>query len=231
MRCIGLIGGMSWESTVLYYQHINQGIKAALGGLHSAKLVLVSVDFAEIERLQHAGTWHEAGEILAQSAQSLQAAGAECVVLCTNTMHKLAQQIQAAVDIPLLHIGDATARAILNQDIGKVALLGTAFTMEQEFYRARLQAHGLEVLLPDAAERADVHRIIYQELCLGEVKAESRARYVSIMLRLVEQGAEAIILGCTEIVMLVGEVDVGVPLFDTTAIHAEAAVAFALGNG
>ena len=231
MRCIGLIGGMSWESTVLYYQHINQGIKAALGGLHSAKLVLVSVDFAEIERLQHAGTWHEAGEILAQSAQSLQAAGAECVVLCTNTMHKLAQQIQAAVDIPLLHIGDATARAILNQDIGKVALLGTAFTMEQEFYRARLQAHGLEVLLPDAAERADVHRIIYQELCLGEVKAESRARYVSIMLRLVEQGAEAIILGCTEIVMLVGDVDVGVPLFDTTAIHAEAAVAFALGNG
>ena len=231
MRCIGLIGGMSWESTVLYYQHINQGIKAALGGLHSAKLVLVSVDFAEIERLQHAGAWHEAGEILAQAAQSLQAAGAECVVLCTNTMHKLAQQIQAAVDIPLLHIGDATARAILNQDIGKVALLGTAFTMEQEFYRARLQAHGLEVLLPDAAERADVHRIIYQELCLGEVNAESRARYVSIMLRLVEQGAEAIILGCTEIVMLVGEVDVGVPLFDTTAIHAEAAVAFALGNG
>ena len=231
MRCIGLIGGMSWESTVLYYQHINQGIKAALGGLHSAKLVLVSVDFAEIERLQHAGAWHEAGEVLAQAAQSLQAAGAECVVLCTNTMHKLAQQIQAAVDIPLLHIGDATARAILNQDIGKVALLGTAFTMEQEFYRARLQAHGLEVLLPDAAERADVHRIIYQELCLGEVKAESRARYVSIMLRLVEQGAEAIILGCTEIVMLVGDVDVGVPLFDTTAIHAEAAVAFALGNG
>ena len=231
MRCIGLIGGMSWESTVLYYQHINQGIKAALGGLHSAKLVLVSVDFAEIERLQHAGAWHEAGEVLAQAAQSLQAAGAECVVLCTNTMHKLAQQIQAAVDIPLLHIGDATARAILNQDIGKVALLGTAFTMEQEFYRARLQAHGLEVLLPDAAERADVHRIIYQELCLGEVNAESRARYVSIMLRLVEQGAEAIILGCTEIVMLVGEVDVGVPLFDTTAIHAEAAVAFALGNG
>ena len=231
MRCIGLIGGMSWESTVLYYQHINQGIKAALGGLHSAKLVLVSVDFAEIERLQHAGAWHEAGEILAQSAQSLQAAGAECVVLCTNTMHKLAPQIQAAVDIPLLHIGDATARAILNQDIGKVALLGTAFTMEQEFYRARLQAHGLEVLLPDAAERADVHRIIYQELCLGEVNAESRARYVSIMLRLVEQGAEAIILGCTEIVMLVGDVDVGVPLFDTTAIHAEAAVAFALGNG
>ena len=231
MRCIGLIGGMSWESTVLYYQHINQGIKAALGGLHSAKLVLVSVDFAEIERLQHAGAWHEAGEVLAQAAQSLQAAGAECVVLCTNTMHKLAQQIQAAVDIPLLHIGDATARAILNQDIGKVALLGTAFTMEQEFYRARLQAHGLEVLLPDAAERADVHRIIYQELCLGEVNAESRARYVSIMLRLVEQGAEAIILGCTEIVMLVGDVDVGVPLFDTTAIHAEAAVAFALGNG
>ena len=231
MRCIGLIGGMSWESTVLYYQHINQGIKAALGGLHSAKLVLVSVDFAEIERLQHAGAWHEAGEMLAQAAQSLQAAGAECVVLCTNTMHKLALQIQAAADIPLLHIGDATARAILNQDIGKVALLGTAFTMEQEFYRARLQAHGLEVLLPDAAERADVHRIIYQELCLGEVNAESRARYVSIMLRLVEQGAEAIILGCTEIVMLVGEVDVGVPLFDTTAIHAEAAVAFALGNG
>ena len=231
MRCIGLIGGMSWESTVLYYQHINQGIKAALGGLHSAKLVLVSVDFAEIERLQHAGAWHEAGEVLAQAAQTLARAGADCIVLCTNTMHKLAPQIQAAVDIPLLHIGDATARAILNQDIGKVALLGTAFTMEQEFYRARLQAHGLEVLLPDAAERADVHRIIYQELCLGEVKAESRARYVSIMLRLVEQGAEAIILGCTEIVMLVGDVDVGVPLFDTTAIHAEAAVAFALGNG
>ena len=231
MRCIGLIGGMSWESTVLYYQHINQGIKAALGGLHSAKLVLVSVDFAEIERLQHAGAWHEAGLILAQAAQSLQAAGAECVVVCTNTMHKLAQQIQDAVDIPLLHIGDATARAILNHDISKVALLGTAFTMEQEFYRARLQAHGLEVLLPNAADRADVHRIIYEELCLGEVRPESRARYIASMLHLVEQGAEAIILGCTEIVMLVGDVDVGVPLFDTTAIHAEAAVAFALGNG
>lgn len=230
MRTIGLIGGMSWESTALYYQHINQGIKAALGGLHSAKLVLVSVDFAGIERLQQQGLWHEAGAVLAQAALSLQAAGAECVVLCTNTMHKVASQIQAAVDIPLLHIGDATATNITNQGIANVALLGTAFTMEQDFYRARLEAHGLEVLLPNQAERADVHRIIYTELCVGEVSAASRARYIAIMLHLVEQGAEAIVLGCTEIVMLVGDVDVGVPLFDTTAIHAEAAVAFALGK-
>lgn len=230
MRTIGLIGGMSWESTALYYQHINQGIKAALGGLHSAKLVLVSVDFADIERLQQQGLWHEAGAVLAQAALSLQAAGAECVVLCTNTMHKVASQIQAAVDIPLLHIGDATATNITNQGIANVALLGTAFTMEQDFYRARLEAHGLEVLLPNQAERADVHRIIYTELCVGEVSAASRARYIAIMLHLVEQGAEAIVLGCTEIVMLVGDVDVGVPLFDTTAIHAEAAVAFALGK-
>ena len=230
MRTIGLIGGMSWESTALYYQHINQGIKAALGGLHSAKLVLVSVDFADIERLQQQGLWHEAGAVLAQAALSLQAAGAECVVLCTNTMHKVASQIQAAVDIPLLHIGDATATNITNQGIANVALLGTAFTMEQDFYRARLEAHGLEVLLPNQTERADVHRIIYTELCVGEVSAASRARYIAIMLHLVEQGAEAIVLGCTEIVMLVGDVDVGVPLFDTTAIHAEAAVAFALGK-
>lgn len=231
MRTIGLIGGMSWESTVLYYQHINEGIKAALGGLHSAKLVLVSVDFAQIERLQHQEQWQEAGMVLAQAAQSLQAAGAECVVLCTNTMHKLASTIQDAVNIPLLHIGDATARDILNAGISKVALLGTAFTMEQDFYRSRLEAHGLEVLLPNADDRADVHRIIYQELCMGNVSQESRARYIAIMLHLVGQGAEAIILGCTEIVMLVGDVDVGVPLFDTTTIHAHAAVAFALGNG
>lgn len=231
MRTIGLIGGMSWESTVLYYQHINEGIKATLGGLHSAKLVLVSVDFAQIERLQHQGQWQEAGMVLAQAAQSLQAAGAECVVLCTNTMHKLASTIQDAVNIPLLHIGDATARDILNAGISKVALLGTAFTMEQDFYRSRLEAHGLEVLLPNADDRADVHRIIYQELCMGNVSQESRARYIAIMLHLVGQGAEAIILGCTEIVMLVGDVDVGVPLFDTTTIHAHAAVAFALGNG
>jgi aspartate racemase len=174
MRCIGLIGGMSWESTVLYYQHINQGIKAALGGLHSAKLVLVSVDFAEIERLQHAGAWHEAGLILAQAAQSLQAAGAECVVVCTNTMHKLAQQIQDAVDIPLLHIGDATARAILNHDIRKVALLGTAFTMEQDFYRARLQAHGLEVLLP-ARPTAPMFTASFTKNCVWAKSAPSRA--------------------------------------------------------
>lgn len=230
MRTIGLIGGMSWESTVLYYQHINQGIKQALGGLHSAKLVLYSVDFADIERLQHEGLWHEAGEVLAQAARSLQAAGAECVVICTNTMHKLAQQVQEAVDIPLLHIGDATARTILNDGMSKIALLGTAFTMEQDFYRARLEAHGLEVMLPNEAERADIHRIIYQELCLGQINPASRQRYVDIMQGLVAEGAEGIILGCTEICLLVGDVDVGVPLFDTTTIHAQSAVAFALGQ-
>lgn len=230
MRIIGLIGGMSWESTVLYYCHINEGIKAALGGLHSARLVLYSVDFAEIERLQHAGDWDAAGRILAKAAQSLQATGAECVVVCTNTMHKLAAQIQDAVTIPLLHIGDATAQKIAEQGISRVGLLGTAFTMEQDFYRERLSAHGLQVLLPNAAERAAVHQIIYQELCLGVVNAASRARYVDIMRGLVAQGAEAIILGCTEIVLLVGDAaaEIGVPLFDTTAIHADAAVAFAL---
>lgn len=228
MRTLGLIGGMSWESTALYYQQINRGVQDALGGLHSAQLILISVDFAKVAHLQQQGRWEEAGVMLANAAQSLQKAGAETIVLCTNTMHKVADMIEQAITVPLLHIADATAANIVAQNISKVALLGTAFTMEQDFYRERLQAQGLEVLLPNESERANLHRIIYEELCLGKVLPESRQTYTNIMQRLVNEGAQGIILGCTEIVMLVGDVDVNVPLFDTTAIHAQAAVDFAL---
>ncbi len=220
---------MSWESTVPYYRLINEGIKKRLGGLHSARLVLYSVDFAEVERMQHAGDWEAAGAVLVHAAQALQAAGAECVVVCTNTMHKVAPAVEAAVHIPLLHIADATAMAIKAAGITSVGLLGTRFTMEQDFYVGRLtQRHGLSVLIPEAEERATVHRVIYEELCLGQIHPASRAAYRAAMANLVQRGAQAIILGCTEISLLVGADDATVPLFDTTALHAQAAVEFAV---
>lgn len=229
MKTIGLIGGMSWESTIPYYRQINETVKAQLGGLHSAKIVLYSVDFHDIERLQHAGDWDAAGAMLADAARALAAAGADGLVVCTNTMHKVAPAIEAAVDIPLLHIADPTAIAIKAAGHGTVGLLGTRFTMEQDFYRARLATrHGLEVLVPDAAERDLVHRIIYEELCLGIVEAASRDAYRAVMAGLVARGAQAIILGCTEISLLVSQDDASVPLFDTTALHATHAAQWAL---
>lgn len=220
---------MSWESTVPYYRQINEGIKARLGGLHSAKMVLYSVDFHEIEQLQRDGDWDAAGERLADAARHLRAAGADLLVLCTNTMHKVAPQIETAVPIPLLHIADATAAAILAAGHRSVGLLGTRFTMEQDFYRQRLQQrHGLQVIVPEADDRGVVHDVIYDELCRGVVRDASRDRYRRIMDDLVAGGAEAIILGCTEIGLLVTAQDARVPLFDTTALHAAAAVEAAL---
>ena len=229
MKMIGLIGGMSWESTALYYRIINEQVKQQLGGLHSARSLMYSVDFHEIEKLQAAGEWQKAGEILAEAALSLEKGGADFIVLCTNTMHKVAQQITDAVSIPLLHIADATAQRIRQAGVKKVGLLATAFTMEQEFYKGRLHQSKIDVLVPDAAGRKVVHDIIYQELCLGVTRDESRAQYRKIIAELVEQGAEAIILGCTEITLLVKAEDASVPLFDTTLIHAEDAVKLALG--
>lgn len=233
MKTIGLIGGMSWESTLIYYKRINELVKQRLGGLHSARLLLYSVDFHEIERFQAAGCWDEAGVQLAGAAQSLQRAGADFLVLCTNTMHKVAPAIESAVDIPLLHIADASAESIRASGARSVGLLGTRFTMEQDFYRLRLQEqHGISVLLPDAEERELVHRVIYDELCLGTVRDESRAAYKRIIGKLVARGAEGVILGCTEITILIGAEDSPVPVFDTTEIHAVAAVEKALaGDG
>ncbi len=231
MKTIGLLGGMSWESTVPYYRIVNETIRSELGGLHSAKVVLYSVDFHEIERLQHAGEWDTAGDMLAAAARALEAAGADFVVLCTNTMHKVAATIEASIGIPLLHIADPTARAIRQAKVSTVGLLGTRFTMEQPFYRDRLvERHGLRVVLPDQEDRDIVHRIIYEELCLGSVLPESRDAYRRIMEQLRRDGAQAIILGCTEISLLVGPADCAVPLFDTTAIHARAAALAALAS-
>jgi aspartate racemase len=228
MKTIGLIGGMSWESTVTYYRAINEGVKRRLGGLHSARLVLYSVDFDEIERLQQSASWDEAGELLAGVARAVESAGAQCIVLGTNTMHRVAPAMQAAVAIPLLHIADATAHAIGAAGLQRVGLLGTRFTMEQDFYRGRLQQNGIDVIVPEPADRELVHRVIYQELCLGRIIDRSRAAFREVIARLVEAGATAIVLGCTEIGLLVSAADAAVPLFDTTAIHAEAAVDFAL---
>ncbi|UJJ59527.1 aspartate/glutamate racemase family protein [Rhodanobacter denitrificans] len=231
MKTIGLIGGMSWESTVTYYRQINDTIKERLGGLHSAKVVLYSVDFHEIERLQRAGDWEAAGVILAAAARSLEAAGAAFLILCTNTMHKVASTIEAAVSIPLLHIADPTAAEIRRAGHSTVGLIGTRFTMEQAFYRDRLSMrHGLQVIVPDAEDRETIHRIIYEELCLGIIKSESRGEYRRIMGILASQGAQAIILGCTEISLLVNQQDSEVPLFDTTAIHARTAADEALSR-
>ncbi len=231
MKTIGLLGGMSWESTVSYYRALNEGVKAALGGFHSAKLCLYSVDFAEIERLQHAGDWDATAEILSRAARSVEAAGADFLLIGTNTMHKVAPEIEASITIPLLHIADATAQRLAADGIRRVGLLGTRFTMEQDFYKGRIaEGFGIEVLVPDAAQRDLVHEVIYHELCLGQVKETSRQRYLEIIALLREQGAEAVILGCTEIALLVQQSDTAVPLYDTTAIHAEEAVKWALGG-
>jgi aspartate racemase len=229
MRTIGLIGGMSWESSLEYYRILNQAVKARLGGLHSAQCILYSVDFAEIEVLQSQGRWQEAGQVMAQAAQSLGRAGADFLVLCTNTMHKLAPEIESAVPIPLLHIADAAAHKIKSAGLGTVGLLGTRFTMEQDFYKGRLQEkHGLRVVTPGDLDREIVHRVIYEELVLGVVRQESRNQYIRIMDGLVQAGAQGIILGCTEIELLVQQEHSAVLLFPTTRIHAEAAVDYAL---
>lgn len=231
MKTIGLIGGMSWESTVPYYRQINESVKRQLGGLHSARIVLYSVDFHEVEQLQRAGDWAAAGALLAGAARALEAAGADFLVLCTNTMHKVAPAIEAAVAIPLLHIADPTAAAIQRAGLASVGLLGTRFTMEEDFYRARLvERHGLQVLTPTPPEREVVHRVIYQELCLGKVEPASRLAFQRIMAALAARGAQAVILGCTEISLLVGQQDAGLPLFDTTALHARAAAQQALAQ-
>lgn len=222
---------MSWESTVPYYRVINETVRAQLGGLHSAKVILYSVDFHEIERLQHVGDWPEAGRLLAVAAAALEAAGADFLVLCTNTMHKVAPAIESAVSIPLFHIADPTAAEIKGVGLVKVGLLGTRFTMEQAFYRDRLVSlHGIDVLIPSEPDREIVHRIIYDELCMGQVRDTSRAEYQRIIASLVAQGAQAIILGCTEIAMLVGPSDASVPVFDTTGIHARSAAEWAMSS-
>ncbi|WP_119685935.1 aspartate/glutamate racemase family protein [Acinetobacter pittii] len=228
MKTIGLLGGMSWESTALYYQQINKMVHRKLGKLHSAKVIINSVDFEEIAALQAKGLWQEAGTYLAEQAQNLEKAGADCILVCTNTMHKIAAQIEDSISIPFLHIADATAKEILSQNIGKVALLGTAFTMEQDFYKSRLRDYGIDVAIPNEADRKTVHRIIYEELCLGVINPDSQQKYIAIVERLIAEGAQGIILGCTEICMLIGELKFSVPLFDTTTIHAKEAVSFAL---
>lgn len=229
MKTIGLIGGMSWESSSEYYRIINEEVKAKLGGLHSAKSIMVSVDFAEVEVLQHQGKWAEATRMMVDAAKSLEAGGAECIVICTNTMHKMADEVQAAVKIPLLHIADATAKLVKDAGMRKIGLLGTRFTMEEEFYKGRLSGkYGLNVIIPNAQEREIIHRVIYDELVVGEIRQHSKEQYIDIIEKMVAQGAEGIILGCTEIGLLIHEKDCRVPLFDTTRIHAEAAVEYAL---
>jgi aspartate racemase len=230
MRRIGLLGGMSWESTALYYRLLNEDVRERLGGFHSARLVMSSVDFAEVEAMQVAGDWEAAGGLLADEARALEAAGAACVVLCTNTMHKVADAIEAAVGIPLIHLADVTAAAVRAAGVGTVALLGTRFTMEQPFYADRLRSHGLEVLVPAGDDLTLVHDVIYDELVLGVVRDESREAYVDVVRRLVDRGAGGVVLGCTEIELLIGPGDVDVPVFATTALHARAAVDFALAQ-
>ena len=222
---------MSWESSAEYYRIINQGVRARLGGMRSARCLMWSFDFGEIEALQHAGRWDEAAAEMVSAARRLERGGAEIVLICTNTMHRMADEVQAAIGLPLLHIADPTAERIRASGMRRVGLLGTAFTMEQAFYRGRLEGrHGLEVLVPGEAERAVVHRVIYEELVQGRVEARSRAAYRAVIAGLVARGAEGVILGCTEIMLLVGPGDSAVPLFDTTALHAEAAVEWALGG-
>lgn len=229
MKTIGMIGGMSWESTVSYYQALNEGIKAELGGLHSAKICLYSVDFSEIESLQHQGKWDETAVILSKAAQSVEAGGADCLLICTNTMHKVAPQIEEQITIPILHIADATAEQLLSDGVTKVGLLGTRFTMEQDFYKRRLvDKFGIEVLVPNEGDRDVIHTVIYSELCQGVVSAESRERYLEVVDRLSSQGAQAVILGCTEIALLINQQHTDIPLYDTTKIHADYAVKWAI---
>ena len=229
MKTIGLLGGMSWESTVEYYRLINEGIKSKLGGLHSAQIAMYSVDFEPIEQLQKSGEWESSGEILADAAKKIESAGADFLLICTNTMHKVAQQIEAAIQIPLIHIADATAEELIKNNMQSVGLLGTVFTMEQDFYKGRLQdKFGLNVVIPEKADREIVHKVIYQELCLGNVQTNSRNEYLRIIKDLSEQGAQAVILGCTEIGILVKQSDTEIKLLDTTAIHAQKAVEMAI---
>ena len=228
MKIIGLIGGMSWESTVTYYQQINRLTATQLGGLHSAKLLLYSVDFEEIEACQTSGDWKKSAQILAQAAQSLERAGAELILICTNTMHKVAPQVQASVSIPLLHIADATADALEEAHISTVALLGTKYTMCETFYTNKLIQRGIQVLIPDKADAELVNRVIFQELCLGQHKDSSKAEFLRIINALGAQGAQGVILGCTEIGLLISQSDTALPIFDTTLIHAERAVRIAL---
>ena len=231
MKTIGMLGGMSWESTATYYRALNQGVKSALGGFHSAKICMVSVDFDVIEKLQHAGDWDKTGALLADAAKSVEAGGADFLLICTNTMHKVAPQIEQQISIPILHIADATAERLQQDDINCVGLLGTRFTMEQEFYKSRLRdKFGIQVLVPGADERTVVHDVIYDELCMGEIKVKSRDSYLQIIDALKQQGAEAVILGCTEIALLVQQEHTSVPLYDTTDIHVQQAVSFALAE-
>lgn len=229
MKTIGLIGGMSWESSLEYYRIINEQVKEKLGGLHSAKSLMYSLDFDLIEKLQQQEKWDELTSIMIKATQDLEKGGADFVLICTNTMHKMAEDIQDNINIPLLHIADTTAERIKEKSLKKVGLLGTNFTMEKDFYKGRLtNKHGLEVIVPKKEDRQIIHQIIYQELCLGEIKSSSRDQYVKILNKLVDSGAEAVILGCTEIPLLVHQEDVNIPLFDTTNIHAETAVEYAL---
>ena len=228
MKTIGLLGGMSWQSTLGYYRKINEGIKNKLGGLHSAKIAMYSVDFEPIEKLQNDGDWEGTAKILSDAAKNVQAAGADFLLICTNTMHKVAPEIEAAIQIPLLHIADATAEILVKEDIKSVGLLGTAFTMEQEFYKGRLtNNYDVKVLVPNEEDRGIIHKVIYQELCLGKIASNSKAEYLRIIDALAAQGAEAVILGCTEIGMLVNQADTSIRLLDTTVIHAEKAVEYA----
>lgn len=231
MKTIGMLGGMSWESTASYYKALNEGVKSQLGGLHSAKICLYSVDFDEIEKLQHQGKWSETALILAQAAKSVERGGADFLMICTNTMHKVVPEIESHISIPILHIADATAESLIQNGVTKVGLLGTRFTMQQDFYKGRIsEKFGIEVVVPTVDEQTVVHDIIYQELCLGEIKSKSRDSYVQIIANLHEQGAQAVILGCTEIALLVKQSDTSVPLYDTTEIHAARGVEWALGN-
>ena len=231
MKMIGMIGGMSWESSSEYYRIINETVNAKLGGLHSAKSVMYSVDFSEIEALQHQGNWNKATQMMIEAAQHVEASGADFVIICTNTMHKMADEVQKNIGIPLLHIADATAEAIKARGLHKIGLLGTKFTMEEDFYRGRLvKKHGLDVIIPQADDRAIVHRVIYEELVLGHINPASRAEYQRIIEILIEAGAQGIILGCTEIGLLVKDEDSRAPLFDTTRIHAVKAVEYALAE-
>jgi amino-acid racemase len=229
MKTIGLIGGMSWESSLEYYRIINEEVKRKLGGLHSAKILMYSVDFEEIEKAQHQGKWDEATKLMIEAAQRLEKGGVDFVVICSNTMHKMSGEVQKNIRIPLLHIGDATAEKIKEASFKKVGLLGTRFTMEEDFYKGRLMGrYGLEVVIPDEKGRQIVHDIIYKELCLGVIKTSSKGQFCEIIQNLVKDGAEGIILGCTEIPLLIKQEDVKVPLFDTTRIHAESVVEYAL---
>lgn len=229
MKKIGLIGGMSWESTQEYYRIINEEIGRRLGGLHSAKIILDSVDFDEVEKLQHLGEWGRLGDMLAGSAQNLERAGADCVLICTNTMHKCAEQVVGSVQIPLIHLADATGKIVKQRGLKRVGLLGTKFTMEQDFYKGRLtEKFGLEVMVPDENDREYVHDVIYNQLCHGEIRETSQLKYLEIIQKMIDNGAEGVILGCTEIPLLIKKEDVSVSVFDTTNIHAIAAVDFAL---